>query len=100
MHRGIEKHRYFATIRINDSIPARTGYLSNFDLEYLLKSEKSRRESEYSFGAKVGFTKVEYWGTYFSETTQKEEVVLETIELDWTECLDLLGTIEKGGNIR
>ena len=66
MKRGIDRHRYYATTRIKDTIPARTGYLNNSDLEYLLKSEKDRRESEYSFGPKIGFTKVEYWGTKWS----------------------------------
>ena len=100
MQRGIDRHRYYATTRIKDTIPARTGYLSNSDLEYLLQSEKDRRESEYSFGPKLGFTKVEYWGTRWSEVTQKEEVILESIELSWNECLELLETLEKGGNIR
>ena len=100
MQRGIDRHRYYATTRIKDTIPARTGYLNNSDLEYLLKSEKDRRESEYSFGPKIGFTKVEYWGTKWSEVIQKEEVILEYIELCWDECLDLLETLEKGENIR
>ena len=100
MQRGIERNRYYATTRIKDTIPARTGYLSNSDLEYLLQSEKDRRGSEYSFGLKIDFTKVEYWGTRWSEVTQKEEVILESIELSWNECIELLETLEKGGNIR
>ncbi len=100
MQRGIERNRYYATTRIKDTIPARTGYLSNSDLEYLLQSEKDRRESEYSFGLKIDFTKVEYWGTRWNEFLQKEDVILEYIELSWNECLELLKNLEKGGNIR